>query len=177
MAYFNRDNRGGGGRSFGGGGRSFGGGRNFNSRGSDRGDRQMFHAVCSKCGKDCEVPFQPSGRPVFCSDCFRENRDSDPRRSEGNNYSRPRFDNRNEGRSENQGQNRDYPQFKEQFERLNNKIDKILNLLTAVTPSETNPEEHAKLVEVVQDIPIAEPETKTVKPKKSPKKAPNVLAE
>jgi CxxC-x17-CxxC domain-containing protein len=33
--------------------------------------RQMFHAVCAECGKDTEVPFQPTGeRPVYCSDCF-----------------------------------------------------------------------------------------------------------
>ena len=26
-----------------------------------RGDREMHHAVCSNCGKDCEVPFKPTG--------------------------------------------------------------------------------------------------------------------
>jgi CxxC-x17-CxxC domain-containing protein len=33
--------------------------------------RQMFPAVCSRCGKETEVPFQPRGdRPVYCSDCY-----------------------------------------------------------------------------------------------------------
>ena len=33
--------------------------------------RQMFPVVCAQCGKDTEVPFQPSeGRPVYCSDCY-----------------------------------------------------------------------------------------------------------
>jgi CxxC-x17-CxxC domain-containing protein len=33
--------------------------------------REMFDVVCSNCGKDTQVPFQPtSGRPVYCSDCF-----------------------------------------------------------------------------------------------------------
>jgi CxxC-x17-CxxC domain-containing protein len=28
-------------------------------------DREMHKAVCAECGKDCEVPFKPSGdRPV-----------------------------------------------------------------------------------------------------------------
>lgn len=35
--------------------------------------RQMYPVVCASCGKDTEVPFQPSGdRPVYCSDCFRQ---------------------------------------------------------------------------------------------------------
>ena len=30
--------------------------------------------ICDKCGKSCEVPFKPDGnRPVFCSDCWRNN--------------------------------------------------------------------------------------------------------
>lgn len=37
------------------------------------GERQMFDAVCSACGKPCQVPFQPrEDRPVYCSDCFRK---------------------------------------------------------------------------------------------------------
>ncbi|MBN1176554.1 MAG: zinc-ribbon domain containing protein [Dehalococcoidales bacterium] len=39
--------------------------------------RQMFPAVCAECGKETEVPFEPSqGRPVYCSDCFRKVRNS-----------------------------------------------------------------------------------------------------
>ena len=35
--------------------------------------RQMFPAVCSECGKETEVPFEPrEGRPVYCSDCYRK---------------------------------------------------------------------------------------------------------
>jgi CxxC-x17-CxxC domain-containing protein len=35
--------------------------------------RQMFPAVCADCGKETEVPFEPSqGRPVYCSDCYRK---------------------------------------------------------------------------------------------------------
>ena len=58
--------------------RSFGGNRNFggNNRrfGNDR-PREMHKATCSDCGKDCEVPFKPSGdKPVRCRECFQASR-------------------------------------------------------------------------------------------------------
>jgi CxxC-x17-CxxC domain-containing protein len=38
-----------------------------------RSPRQMFPVICADCGKETEVPFQPSeDRPVYCSDCFRK---------------------------------------------------------------------------------------------------------
>ena len=38
---------------------------------AERPRRQMFPAVCSACGKETQVPFQPRGdKPVYCSDCF-----------------------------------------------------------------------------------------------------------
>ena len=37
--------------------------------------RQMFAAVCSECGKETQVPFQPRGdKPVYCSSCFEQQR-------------------------------------------------------------------------------------------------------
>jgi CxxC-x17-CxxC domain-containing protein len=48
--------------------------RKSTSRESD-GNRKMFEAVCSSCGKTCKVPFEPhTDRPVFCSDCFKKNK-------------------------------------------------------------------------------------------------------
>ena len=44
------------------------------------GDVKLFAAVCSGCGKETEVPFQPRlDRPVYCRDCFQERRASSPR--------------------------------------------------------------------------------------------------
>jgi CxxC-x17-CxxC domain-containing protein len=41
--------------------------------GGSRGAREMFSATCSSCGKEAQVPFQPSGdKPVYCSDCFQQ---------------------------------------------------------------------------------------------------------
>ena len=42
--------------------------------------RMMHQATCDKCGNKCEVPFKPtSGKPVYCSDCFRKNEYSESR--------------------------------------------------------------------------------------------------
>jgi CxxC-x17-CxxC domain-containing protein len=49
--------------------------------GSGQFPRQMYPAVCAQCGKQTEVPFQPRGdRPVYCSDCFRQQPASSSRR-------------------------------------------------------------------------------------------------
>lgn len=51
-------------------GGSYGGGDSYN-----RGPRQMYPAVCSQCGKETEVPFQPTaGKPVYCRECFQDRR-------------------------------------------------------------------------------------------------------
>jgi CxxC-x17-CxxC domain-containing protein len=55
----------------------------FQNRNRDRGfnrgprePREMHKAVCSECGKDCEVPFKPDpSRQVFCRDCWMKKRD------------------------------------------------------------------------------------------------------
>jgi CxxC-x17-CxxC domain-containing protein len=36
-----------------------------------RAPRQLYPAVCAKCGKETEVPFEPrQDKPVYCSDCY-----------------------------------------------------------------------------------------------------------
>jgi len=95
--------------------RDFNKGRgDFKKRDFDR--PQVTHkTICSKCGQQCEVPFIPSGsRPVFCRECFQANRISNPGRSE-NNYSANRPATQ--------------AQYKEQFDLLGRKLDKILELL------------------------------------------------
>jgi CxxC-x17-CxxC domain-containing protein len=50
---------------------SGGGGRG----GFSRGPREMVDVTCSQCGKPTQVPFTPTeGRPVYCSDCFQQQR-------------------------------------------------------------------------------------------------------
>ena len=48
-----------------------GGGARRRPSSGPRGPREMFTAVCTQCGKQAQVPFQPRGdKPVYCSDCF-----------------------------------------------------------------------------------------------------------
>jgi CxxC-x17-CxxC domain-containing protein len=66
---------GGGSSSYGSGGGYGGGGGGGGYGERDRGPREMFSATCSNCGKEAMVPFRPtSGKPVYCSDCFRSMR-------------------------------------------------------------------------------------------------------
>lgn len=40
--------------------------------GYNRGEREMFPAICADCGKETMVPFKPSGdRPVYCKECYQ----------------------------------------------------------------------------------------------------------
>ena len=42
---------------------------------SDRGERQLFEAICASCGVTTQVPFKPRGhRPVYCQTCFGRQR-------------------------------------------------------------------------------------------------------
>lgn len=131
MVYNNFDNRQSGGRNF----------------------RQMHKAICSSCGRECEVPFKPSGeKPVFCSSCFEKNRGSsdtgrsDSRRFEDRSFNKPRFEDKNIRP----------PQNNEQFNTLNTKLDKIIAILTPPKP------------QVVEEVKT--PEIAVEKKKKTSKK-------
>jgi len=162
MGNFNRDDKSGSRRDF--GRRNFGR-RDFDSLG---GVRQMHKTICSSCGKDCEVPFKPSGdKPVFCSNCFEKNRGgSDTRRFEDRNFKKPHFEDRN---------NRS-PQNSEQYNTLNAKLDKILAMLTSSSLVKVAPTPKPQVVEEVkipQDLPLPseDPVIIVEKKKKTPKKA------
>jgi len=41
----------------------------------ERPEREMFTAVCSQCGGEAKVPFQPNpDKPVYCDACFKAKR-------------------------------------------------------------------------------------------------------
>lgn len=74
-------------------------------------NKRMFDATCDKCGKRFELPFKPtSGRAVYCKECF----------DKGGNSS-------NNDKAINQ--------YKEQFDMLNAKLDRIIKALTLVVPA------------------------------------------
>jgi CxxC-x17-CxxC domain-containing protein len=93
------------------------GGRDSNRR--DSGRKEMFHAVCDECGKDCEVPFRPSpDKPIYCSRCFDE---VSPRRESSGNR------NSNRGSS-----NENVSELKDQLGSISAKLDKLLKILTPI---------------------------------------------
>ena len=162
----------------------------------------MFKAICSDCGKECEVPFRPTGeRPVFCSDCFKKHGPaqtgrSDSKsygRSDSRSYSRDGFDSKRMFKAicDNCGKECEVPfrptgekpvycsqcfdrgssstskgkspdQFKQQFDTLNAKLDKILKTLV--------PAESPKVFEVTKPASKKE-ETKKSKSSKVVKAA------
>ena len=115
--------------------------KNFKSdnRSRDRRDSRrpsLYDAVCDECGKDCQVPFKPSGeKPVYCSDCFdkKRNQSGDSRQSDRRDYPRPRFEERRSfspavdavGSAGSQMSG----QILEQLRSLNSKLDKIISVL------------------------------------------------
>jgi len=69
-------------------------------------DRQMHDAVCATCGKNCQVPFRPTaGKPIYCEGCFDRGGGGDKT-------------------PKNSGE------IMDQFKILNNKIDKLMQILT-----------------------------------------------
>jgi CxxC-x17-CxxC domain-containing protein len=106
-------------------------------------NRKMYDTVCAKCGKPCQVPFQPKpGRDIFCSDCFSR-------------------DDKREAKPFASNQAPQNANYSKQFEALNAKLDKIINYLN---PAATKPATVKPLEAIVKK--------ETVKPevKKSDKK-------
>lgn len=167
MGNFNRDRNQGGGRSFGGGGGRFG----------DRGDRprpEMHKAICSNCGKPCEVPFKPTGsKPVLCSDCFRASGGPERRPDDRPRFDKPRFEPRRDDR---QSSTTPAPQYKEQFDFLNHKLDKILNILMMATEAEMPKKTKEEMVSPTESkqLDVLAPAEKK---KKAPKKKVEVPVE
>jgi CxxC-x17-CxxC domain-containing protein len=45
---------------------------------------QTFNAICSECGSECSLPFQPKAdKPVYCQKCWAKHR---PKRNQKKNY-------------------------------------------------------------------------------------------
>jgi len=83
--------------------------RDSSNRRRNDGDRQMHSAVCASCGRNCEVPFRPTGdKPIYCSNCFEKERGS----------SSNRRDSRGDSRRDNRGDRdnrRDFNESKRMF--------------------------------------------------------------
>ena len=142
------------------------GGDSYNRQ--DREVKKMFSAVCVDCGKRCEVPFRPTGdKPIYCSSCFEKvgsTRSGGYKKSSGERHG---------------DSNTDTLLFNEQLTSINNKLEKIIGILSP-TKEEPKPKEQIvikkekiiepkKEVKVKKEIKKLEPKKKVVKPKKEVK--------
>lgn len=148
------------------GNRSGGGNRNFGKPRFNNDRKEMYSATCAHCGKQCEVPFRPTGnKPVLCRDCFQHNRSFDVRRPERGSFDRPQFN-----REDNQ-----QPNYQVQFDALNAKMDKILSLLipqsAEITPleSEISDQTIEEIAEEIQEGKKEKIDKKTKKTKSATK--------
>jgi CxxC-x17-CxxC domain-containing protein len=104
----------------------------------------MFDATCDTCGKRFQLPFRPTGeKPVYCNDCFDR-----------------------EGGSSVKNIEKPANQYKEQFEQLNAKLDRILKALTPTAPVK----EEKKEVVVEKKEKTTKPVKKTIVKKPVAKK-------
>jgi len=144
------------------GGSRFGGKKSFGQGGGRDGQKEMFSAICATCGKECEVPFRPTGeRPVYCRDCFGGKTDA-PRNDFGRRDNQRSFEPRRSAptfalQQKPQGDDRRFDEMKRQIDAVHNKLDVVVKMIEALTP-------------IVND---ATPENKPAKPAKKATKAKN----
>ena len=168
-------NRGGG---FGGGGRggrpSFGGGPRRSGGFGGGFDKEMHKATCSECGKSCEVPFRPtSGKPVYCSDCFklngggagREERFGGGRREFNDRPQRSSFG--GSSTSNVGGDNN----LSKKIEELSSKIDRLTEVVKSISSSKPVQDKTTLKEVVVSSLANKDGEVKDVNSKPKKKKA------
>lgn len=124
----------------------------------DRGEVTMHRAVCSDCGKNCEVPFNPSGdKPVFCNECFGakkgDNRGNDRGFDRGNDrgtkekyVSTPR-----------QPVQINNDETKKQFSEILNRLDKLASILEMSLVKNVEPVKEVKAKKEVAEKAIKAP--------------------
>lgn len=118
-------------------GRSFGGASSPRPGGSSFVKGEMFSAICASCGDPCQVPFKPNGlKQVFCNSCFNKGGEKPAYEPAGNRFSKPGFDrkpsfnpDRDRDRREFRPSGSDQPSNKAQLDRIEAKLEKILDLL------------------------------------------------
>jgi CxxC-x17-CxxC domain-containing protein len=122
-------------------GGSRGGGFGGRGGGRDRGPVTMHQAICSECGKPCEVPFQPtSGKPVYCSECFGTRRDSEG--GSGGRFPQKSFDRHESPSRTSFSGNADRgssDEVKKQLELLNTKMDQLIKIVGTMMVTHPSP--------------------------------------
>lgn len=106
---------------------------------------ELFSATCSECRNKCEVPFRPSSdKPVYCSACFGMKKSANESRgSERNNrseYAKPSRDERPQRQEAPKVRNdADMADLKRQISGLEQKLNRILDLINPPMPSQKVP--------------------------------------
>lgn len=104
-------------------------GGNIGGNRGDRGPVTMHSAICSSCGKSCEVPFRPTGeKPVYCRDCFAGRSAMGGDRSQRKD---PRTFSTNQTVNSSQS-NAGNSEMKKQLDAMNVKLDKLMSLVQEV---------------------------------------------
>ncbi len=128
----------------------------------DREAKRMFSATCVDCGKRCEVPFRPTGdKPIYCSSCFEKvgsTRSAGYKKSNGEKH----------GNS-----NADMSLFNNQLTNINNKLERIIEILSPAK-KEAKPKE--KIVIKKEKVAKPEKEAKVKKEIKKPEPKKKVIA-
>jgi CxxC-x17-CxxC domain-containing protein len=151
---------------------NFGGAPRSHFSGPRKEGVELFDAICSKCGKACQVPFRPNGqKPVYCRACFGSpanapaGRENFVRRDAPMTTPAPR------------NENRELVDLKQQLGVVNSKIDSILKTLGSIQGTIAHQAIHDAVVAAVSpktDSPKATekelPKKKVVKKKSAAKK-------
>jgi CxxC-x17-CxxC domain-containing protein len=158
----NRNNRSGGGGRF----------RGRDSRRRDSGPREMHKAICDECGKECEVPFKPSGdKPIYCSSCFEKREAGGSRRPSRRDSGRSGFGRRDDSNK----------QLLAQASSINAKLDRILKVLEGEVEKKPAPKKPVskkpKIEKVVEKAPIQEVIEEKKESKKKVEKVEEVVKE
>lgn len=108
----------------------------------------MHDATCSSCGKDCQVPFRPTGsRPIFCSICFDKQGNKGSEEFGEKSYGKPRFGDKRKREFQKENavfDTKNAEHLKMEFSKLHAKLDTILHALetrAVSTPVEIDLEE------------------------------------
>ncbi|MCA9355907.1 hypothetical protein H6790_00585 [Candidatus Nomurabacteria bacterium] len=154
------------------------GGRNGGGfRGGKPKSQNMYKAVCSDCGKTCEVPFKPTGeKPVFCSECFGGKKEGG-QRNQQRGFSKSGFDNKRDRRGggssqrSNDGQ-KDFSEMKKSMSDLNTKLDQLITMMSEqnIQKASTKPTAKKTTVKKVATKKVAKKATKKVAKKTTKKK-------
>lgn len=115
-----------------------------NFGGGDSRRPSLHSAVCDECGKDCQVPFRPSGdKPIYCSDCFERRGGRDSNESGRRPFRKRSFTDRGSARSsQRKTSDRSTLKLIEKIETLNSKLDKIISLLSSPGEKKSKPIEN-----------------------------------